>query len=407
MKVTFYTLVASSVIWPQMAFAACDTLVNPGENISAAVANAPAGSTVCLNSGTHNKLILNGVEKNPRVTVQSASGKGAKLAVEMRNGVSGITLDSLTITSGYIYGSTPHDITISHSDFVENARMVIDGAVHSNILLDGNAHNNNNIPANSVSGRVDLPYGSDLHSGVTVQNSDFIGGCSDGIHAHVGLNIYNNRFINIVVGSCPNDPHTDAIQFVRATGSEGPHIRGNYFENNEQVLTAFDRIANAVIEDNVFVSGPIGRPWQIEWYSDSNSIIRHNTLLYSASCAYKLPCAQIYLGRKSADPAGEGTIVVDNIATMISVNDGSTAARIDHNLVRRGARASDLSGSPTFIGGTDPSTWNGFQLESTSLGVNAASDGSNLGSRIFGGSASPSASRPAQAPAFSPVPGRD
>ena len=394
MKVTFCMLVASTMIWPQTGFAACSTTVNPGENVSAAVTNAPAGSTVCLNSGTHKDLTLKGVSKNPRVTVQSTSGRGGKVAFEMRDGTGGITLTNLTLTSGHIYGRTPHDITISHSDFVENARMVIDGAVHSNILLDGNTHNDSNIPANSFAGRVQLPYGGDLHSGVTIQNSDFIGGCSDGINASVGVNIYNNRFVNIVVGGCPNDPHTDAIQFVGATGSEGPHIKGNYFENNEQVLTAFDRIANAIVEDNVFVSGPIGRPWQIEWYSDTNSIIRHNTLLYGTNCAFKMLCGQIYLGHKLADPAGKGTIVVDNIATLIALNDGSTAARIDHNLVRKGARAGDISGWPIFVGGANPSTWNGFELAPTSLGVNSASDGSNLGSRILDGSAS----RPALTP---------
>jgi hypothetical protein len=394
MKIGFLMLLASAIIQPQVGLAACDTTVNPGEDVSAAVVNAPAGSTVCLNAGIHEKLILNGVAKNPRVTIRSTSGKGAKLAFEMRNDTRGITIDNVTLTLGYIFGSGPHDITISHSDFVENARMVIDGAIHSNILLDGNTYNNNDIPANGASSRVLLPYGDDLHSGVTIQNSDFIGGCSDGINAGIGVNIYNNRFINIMVGSCPNDPHTDAIQFVGATGSEGPHIKGNYFENNEQVLTAFDRIANATVEDNVFVSGPIGRPWQIEWYSDSNSIIRHNTLLYGTRCAFRMVCGQIYLGRKLADPAGKGTIVVDNIATGISVSDGSTAARIDHNLVRRGARAGDISGSPIFVGGANPSTWSGFQLAPTSLGVNSASDGSNLGSRIFDGSASAPAPTP-------------
>jgi hypothetical protein len=351
------------------------------------VAGAPPGSTVCLSSGNHHKPILKNVAKDPRVTVQSASEKGAKLAFEIYGGTSGITLDNLTLVSGYIYGNTPHDITISHSDFVENARMAIDGPVHSNILLDGNTHNNNNIPPKSLSGRVHLPYGGDLHSGVTIQNSDFIGSCSDGIQSSVGLNIYNNRFINMLVGGCPNDPHTDAIQFVGATGSEGPHIKGNYFENNEQALTAFDRIANAVIEDNVFVSGPIGRPWQIEWYSDTRSVIRHNTLVYAARCAFNIVCGLIYLGHKPADPAGKGTIVVENIATLISLNDGSTAARIDHNLVRSSPRPGDIFGSPTYVGGLSAGAWSGFKLGSSSLGLGAASDGSDLGSRRFGLSA--------------------
>lgn len=182
MKVRFYVLAVSAlVLLPKIGFAACNMTVNPGEDVTAAVANAPAGSTVCLGSGNHNKLILKKVAKDPRVTVQSASEKGAKLPFEIYDGTSGISLDNLTLVSGYIHGTTPHDITISHSDFVDNARLVIDGAIHSNILLDGNTHNNNNIPPNSLSGRVHLPYGGDLHSGVTIQNSDFIGGCSDGI----------------------------------------------------------------------------------------------------------------------------------------------------------------------------------------------------------------------------------
>jgi hypothetical protein len=371
------------------AWAACDITLNPGENVSSAVAAAAPGSTVCLNPGNHNALNLNGVVKNPRVSVQSASAKGAQISFSLQGGTNGINLNSLTLTSGRIAGATTKNITVSHSDFKAinggDGKIVLDGLVNSNVLLDGNTHNNINVSGQGVAGRISLPYGSASHSGVTVQNSVLDGGCADGIQSGVGLNIYNNRFLNMRVGNCANDPHTDAVQFVFHSGA-GPHIRGNYFYNNEQVLTAFDRVANAVIEDNIFEAGAAGRPWQIEWYSDTNSIIRHNTLLYNAKCAYNAVCGQIYLGRKSADPAGRGTVVVDNIATMISVNDGSAVAERHHNLVRSGAAAGEIAGSPTYAGGASPTTWEGFRLAAGSLGVKAATDGTDIGSRLFGSS---------------------
>ena len=80
-------------------------------------------------------------------------------------------------------------------------------------------------------------------------------------------------------------------------------------------IVAFDGVARAIIEDNVIDTQ--GRPWGIELYADSNSIVRHNTLLYRANCDYNTACGTIALDHKSSDPAGRGTIIVDNIATSI------------------------------------------------------------------------------------------
>ena len=173
------------------------------------------------------------------------------------------------------------------------------------------------------------------------------------------------------------------MQFSLCFTGDGAHIKGNYFYNNEQVLTAFDRVANAVIEDNIFDAGPIGRPWQIEWYSDSNSIIRHNTMVYGAKCLYNMVCGMIMVSHKTADPAGKGTQVYDNIATSIVIDSGSALARNDHNLLRTGAGSGNISGSPTYMGGASPTTVAGFQLATGSLGLKAASDGSNVGAQTF------------------------
>jgi hypothetical protein len=171
----------------------------------------------------------------------------------------------------------------------------------------------------------------------------------------------------------------------------GSIIRGNFWYNNTQVLTAYDGVDGVLIENNVFDPGPSAerRPCQIEWYSDNGSIIRHNTVLYRGD-SY----GHICLDRKPSDPAGSGTVIVDNIANSISINNGSTYAQRYNNLVRSGAVAGERSGVPTFIGGATPTTYAGFGLATGSLGkgVGSTPSGSDVGIT------SSTASAPLQAP---------
>lgn len=381
-----------AIILPQMSWAACDLTLNPGENISSAVAAAAPGSTVCLNSGTHNALSLNGIVKNPRVTIQSTTGQGAVLRFTFQGGTQGINLNSLTLNESFIYNTT-RNITVSNSAF--KARMVIDGVANANILFDRNTHNAIAAGGWTVKpARIHLPYGSSQHSGVTIQNSVLDGGSADGVQSGAAVNIINNQFKNIREGSCA-DCHTDAIQFYGGPFTDSI-IRGNYFYNNSTHITSFGPSVQGVfIEDNVIDSGPAGRPWCIEWFSDSGSVIRHNTCVYRASCAWGLPCGTINLDRKPDEPAGQGTIVINNIATSITASNGSAWAQRHHNLVRSGAVSGDLTGSPTYSGGAAPSSWSGYQLASNSLGVAAASDGLNMGARTFGVSTPPPPPPPA------------
>ena len=122
----------------------------------------------------------------------------------------------------------------------------------------------------------------------------------------------------------------------------------------------------------------------IELYSDTNSIVRHNTLLYRASCDYNTTCGTIMLTHKTADPAGKGTVLYDNIATAIVAGDGSTYSERGKNLVRSGSTGTDISGAPTFAGGATPTTRAGFQLASNSLGKGAGSTpaGSDIGADL-------------------------
>jgi hypothetical protein len=145
----------------------------------------------------------------------------------------------------------------------------------------------------------------------------------------------------------------------------------------ETGIVAYDGITRATIEDNVL---DIYRPWPIELYSDDSSVVRHNTLKFGAS-QWTLECGQILISRKSADDAGRGTTIVDNVATIIEIDNGSTVAVRHHNLLRESPAAGDLIRIPRYLGGANPSSYAGFRLTVGSPGKAAASDGTDTGIR--------------------------
>jgi hypothetical protein len=293
------------------------------------------------------------------------------MGLDFNTGDQGFTLDGMTIPGGRIANGA-NGLTIRNSAFTSS--LTINGVANSNILLDRDTFLDINAPSGAPPARLHLSYSCNGVSGVTVQNSLFAGGDADGIQTGCGLNILNNEFRDI---SQSGANHTDNIQMV---GSSGTVIRGNWIHSTyaatTQGITAFDSVDHAVIEDNVV---DIHRFAGIELYSDDGSIVRHNTLVYyPAGCYGNLPCGRIDINRKSVDDAGMNTVVQDNVATAITVQNGSTLAKRDHNLLRESAGSGDTLGTPTFVGGGG---WAGFHLASGSAGTKAASDGLDVGIR--------------------------
>jgi hypothetical protein len=261
------------------------------------------------------------------------------------------------------------DITIRNSAF--SGALTIIGVANSNILLD---HNTHILCSGCAPARVHLAYNQQAHSGVTISNSLFADGDSDGIQTGVGVNIIHNEFRNILEDG-PN--HTDNIQLIDAPGAV---VRGNWIHQTRsgstQAITAFNGLDHGVIEDNVVdMSWSGSRPWGIELQQDNGSIVRHNTLVYSAGCAFNLPCGLIAIRAQSS-----GTTVVDNIATRVDVDSSTLAAR-HHNMLRQSAGSGDTTGTPAYSGGASPTTYDGFRLAAGSPGKNAASDGTDVGRR--------------------------
>lgn len=345
--------------------ATCNLNATPS-NFTSQVSAATAGQTICLATGNYGTWS----GTNKAITLKAAAGATPTMKISFGSGASNFTLDGMSGMGGGISGSASN-ITIKNSQFTSEVSITGTGA---GIVFDGNTHNN--ISGNSTHHR--------FFAGgpVTIKNSRLEGGGSDGVRiaTYATVNVLNNTFLNINDDGSGN--HEDMIQWY---GGGNAVVRGNFFKQTfvaeTQVMGAFDRTSGNLIEDNVV--DVYGRNWGVELYSDNGSIVRHNTIVYHPAppCLYNIPCGIIELARQSADPAGVDTRVYDNVATEVSLAEGSTASRRDHNMVRQGVQSGDFVGTPVFVGGTSPTTYAGYALAAGSPGKGAASDGLDVGIR--------------------------
>jgi|GEM_PF-1988500 len=356
---TLVTTISLVGIWFTVLKAApvCDRNATDASSLSTQFAAAAGGETICLATGSYGTW----TGGNKAITITAADGATPTIALDLNNGDGGFTLDGLTITGGSIVNSAS-DITIRNSTFT--GIFLFDNVYNANILLENNTHNNIEFVDGNPAGRISFPYGDGATpSGVTIRKSVFRGGSADGIQTGVGVNIYNNEFDNIQENGNPT-AHTDSIQLIGAYGSV---VRGNYIHDGATGIVAYDGISHVLIEHNVVTT--ISRPEGIELYSDNTSTIQHNTVKGS-----------IYLDHKPADPAGTGTIVKDNIATSVTKVSGSATAQQTNNLLSAGGGAAgDITGTPTYIGGSNPTSYAGYKLADGSTGQAGATDGEDIG----------------------------
>ena len=383
----FYSLSFSSQTFAQIT---CTTTLSSGANVSSAISSATAGSIICLSDGNYGGFTLNGVSKNPRVIVQAINSGQANFtsAVNLSGGTNGITIDGANYTGVNITGTNTREITLKNGD-ASNGTIQIDGVTTTtpNILFEsltsidqdnsgfcrGGTH-----PCVGAGGYW-FSYSGRSTPVATIRNATIRDGCADGVQSGVPFILEDSYIANKIVGSCPNDPHTDATQLYGGPFS-GTIIRRNFYYSNVQVLAAYDGVDGVLIEDNVFDPGPSGerRPCQIELYADNGSIVRHNTLIYRDASYPGYVC----LDKKSGASNGINTVVEGNIIPGgLQQNNGSTASVYRYNMMRSGASGTNFNGSAVFVGGGFPTTYAGFELLATSPGNNASYDGLDVGIR--------------------------
>jgi hypothetical protein len=349
----------------------CDRTATNGSTLTTQFNAATPGQVICLASGNYGSF--RGGKKTADVFIVPQPGQTPSIELNF-DGATHVILDGLTITGATLLNATKA-ITIRHSTFTGGLRF--DALANADVLLDSNTHNNIMTCPSCDPARIHGSYESQTPSGVTVMNSLMDGGNSDGIQTGVGMNIINNELRNIRETG-PSDPaHSDAMQLIAAPGVL---VRGNWVHDDASGIVAYDGIDHATIEDNVV---DIPRTWGIELYSDKGSIVRHNTVVYRPIGCYSgnTPCGFIDINRKSADPAGTGTVVQDNVTTGVTTQNGSAIATRNHNMVRQSVGSGDFTGTPAFVGGAKPTSWLGFRLTAGSPGHAKASDGVDVGVR--------------------------
>ena len=347
-------------------------------NFSAVVAGASAGQTVCLASGDYGTW----AGTNKVIAVAAAPGASPAMAVDFASGANGFTLYGISGMSGSI-DSGARNITIEHSTFTDT--LVITNLSNANVTLNGDTFEPQQDNSNCTAEPADLHLAyrnGTTPSGVTVENSTFISSAAQGNNPKQGIQTGASMVIrDNVFNGFENLTGCNHIDSVQLYGGENVTVVGNLFENDYDGLAAFEGTSSNTITDNACIN--LERGSCITLYSDTDSVVEHNTAA-GAGYSGQEQMNVVELDHKPADPAGTGTVVENNVGS-IGVSDGSTMA-VDTNNLYQGAVAPDINGTPTFVGGSTPTTWAGFELTSSSPGHLAATDGTDVGIRASAGS---------------------
>jgi parallel beta helix pectate lyase-like protein len=364
-----------------VAAATTCALIAAPSSFDAQVSAASPGQTVCLASGDYG--VWRGTAK--AITIRPEDGATPLMVIQFGPGASGFTIDggrtSFTQTWGIQIkdGNSPdvrtgaHDITIENTDIA--AGLGVDQLANANIVFNHDVwHDLNGFgwPAG-----VHLDWTSSTPSGVTVENSLFRDMSADGIQTGSPMNIVGNEFSDVKPTAAGGNEslHTDAVQLY---GGTGVRIQGNFVHGGcEQGITAFDGTSGNTVEDNVIV-GCTAHSLVMSGDKNPGSLVDHNTVIGTATAV--INCSS---------KTGEGpstTMITNNIASGgLELNDRSgpcQPAQNTNNLLGSGGHSPNFSGTPTFVGGANPTTYAGYQLAPGSRGKGAATDGLDVGARI-------------------------
>jgi hypothetical protein len=327
--------------------------------LAAQVAKAKSGQTVCLGTGNYGNWTGTG----KAIAIAAAPHASPAMTFRFGGDAHGFTLSGIRGMGGQMTAGA-RDITIENSAFT--SAVAINGLANANVTFDHDTFVNIDNPGcGGQPARIHLEYSATTPSGVTVEDSLFSGGDTDGIQTGVPLVIKHNVFTNLrSPGSDCN--HTDSIQGV---GSPSVVVQGNLFYNDYDGAVDFDGPSHWLVTDNVCYA--IDRGACVSLYGDLGSRIEHNT------AGPRMRALE--LDRKPSERAGHGTLFTNNVGP-VSVDDGSTMTSDTGNLYP-GAKAPDINGVPRFAGGGSPASWSGFALKSIAGRRAAAARARDVGIR--------------------------
>lgn len=382
----------------EICWAACDQTLSPGTALATAVASAPNGSTICLNSGDYGNVPLENLSRTGFVTLTSVTSIGAKITPRLWN-AHFIRFDRLTLTNMEINNNSSN-IDVLNSTFVPNqAGLAIVGS--TKVRVDNVDFTKVNMA--NWAGR--LIFNGATYS--SVSNSKFIGvgydpanagryAAADGImligQASNNTIGPNNLFSGIKQSECSvahPGSHCDSIQLYGA--GRFNLITGNYFVDDSVFIMAPDGSDDVTVSNNVFDGSSENYPGKIQFGTASGFLFEHNTVFNT----------NVGMNSKIGNTASTNSTARNNIIRNgrfdVTYGSGCTNCTFTSNLFYTAELAigtNNLIGIPTYAGNSNPATLAGFQLASTSLGYKVATDGKDMGTNYFGSGTVPPSPTP-------------
>jgi hypothetical protein len=239
-----------------------------------------------------------------------------------------------------------------------------------NITIDGSIFSN--LGTALFEGRISVADddGPQASMGVIISNNEIRDGClSDGVQLVGGASGIQigpgNEFSNIIQSG---PVHCDNIQFY-GSGQNNSIIQ-NRFRNGSTFLTHHTAAPdNTVIRGNVFDGMGDGAQYKLQIGQSRNVTFEHNTLKNAGLSVNSGSTAVV-----------RNNIFVNSNYTQSGGTGPCSSCAVSYNLFTSNASGTNaIIGSPTFVEGTSPTTYAGYQLTSTSLGYRAGSDGKDMG----------------------------
>jgi hypothetical protein len=374
----------------------CDASAANDAAFDSAVAAATSGQTVCMSANT--SYSTTGTDDNTPITITASDGVSPDLTFSLNNGDGNLTIngrrETWNDTTGVrlfngsgIYGTPgPDNVTIRDAFSTENtglgaAQIQIDGPTTATILIEHVRFTGVDFGTEAT---IRVDGGA---TDVTVSESLFHDQHGDGVKIGGSsyVTVLNSKFMNIddnSVRSPGADIHSDMVQI--NSEDAGATLRGNWIDTCQQGITAFDQMDASLIEHNVVqdCASPSGHSITL-MFDYKGSTHRHNTIVNGPNydCSTSPGKQTQYPGVDPGTPA-----VYNNLFTP-GMNLGSggglcVPTRNDHNMLQSGATGSNFNGTPTYVGGATPSTFDEFAdfcLTGGSAGATGADDSTQVG----------------------------
>ncbi|MGA9284622.1 MAG: hypothetical protein WBV85_04205, partial [Solirubrobacteraceae bacterium] len=365
----------------------CTTTISSG--LATAIKNAAAGSTVCLSAGSYGEVSVT-TSKSSMVTVKPASGVSQSQAVLGYANVatsSNITFEGLTIAGGDA-GTSSAPATHIHwigDAFTSGLCIQTPTSANIDILVEGSTFFNTAEGNGGCGNEGRLEVNGDNKgvsgtNGVVISHSSFgRNGCTDGVNITGGGSGTvigpDDVFENMKEGSCK--AHVDPIQFY---GAKGTTVTGDYFHGNSDGIMSPDGNGSPMTVTNDVFDTDGEYPWQIVIGGGEHDVISHDTFGHGA-----MP----RIGHVNVGATASNETITDNVLTGgIDLSEGQSSSgwTMEYNLVEGQTLGThSINGKPTYMGGgSEPSTWAGWALTSSSPGYLAAGDGASIGADEFG-----------------------